>query len=221
METVFICPTDFSECSLNALEFASRLGESYQAKLVILHVLNRKDYLKLSPMDTDGKYQVEFIQEKLFNLQVAVEKESLPKGLKSCEIMIVEGDIFEGIEDASERLGADMIIMGTEGMNDRKDLVLGSRASRMVEKSKVDVMIIPRTVFFKPFQKLVYASDYLEEDKADALRCFSLISGEELWQRKYSVHVKRNHGMSRTVPAINDKYVVTMGPKGHVMCSDP
>ena len=67
----------------------------------------------------------------------------------------------------------------------------------------------------------VYILDYLEEDKADALRCFSLISGEELWQRKYSVHVKRNHGMSRTVPAINDKYVVTMGPKGHVMCSDP
>lgn len=165
METVFICPTDFSECSLNALEFASRLGESYQAKLVILHVLNRKDYLKLSPNDTAGKYQAEFIHEKLLNLQVAVEEESLSKGLKSCEIMMVEGDIFDGIDETSERLGADMIIMGTEGMNDRRDLVLGSRASRMVEKSKVDVLIIPRSVFFRPFRKIIYASDYLEEDK--------------------------------------------------------
>jgi outer membrane protein assembly factor BamB len=67
----------------------------------------------------------------------------------------------------------------------------------------------------------VYILDYLENEKADALRCFSLISGEELWQRKYFVHVKRNHGMSRTVPAVSDKYVISMGPKGHVMCSNP
>lgn len=65
----------------------------------------------------------------------------------------------------------------------------------------------------------VYILDYLEKEKADALRCFSLISGEELWQRKYFVHVKRNHGMSRTVPAVSEKYVLSMGPKCHVMCS--
>lgn len=67
----------------------------------------------------------------------------------------------------------------------------------------------------------VYILDYIEEEKADALRCFSLMSGEELWQRKYSVHIKRNHGMSRSVAAINDQFIVTTGPKGHVMCSDP
>lgn len=67
----------------------------------------------------------------------------------------------------------------------------------------------------------VYILDYEEEEQTDALRCFSLISGEELWQRKYKVHIKRNHGMSRTVPAINDNFIVTIGPKGHVMCSNP
>ncbi len=67
----------------------------------------------------------------------------------------------------------------------------------------------------------VYLLDYTEEKKEDALRCFSLKTGKELWQRGYKVHVKRNHGMSRTVPAITDKYIVTMGPRGHVMCVDP
>ena len=32
--------------------------------------------------------------------------------------------------------------------------------------------------------------------------------------------IKRDHGMSRTVPAVTDKYVVTLGPKGHVTCLD-
>ena len=67
----------------------------------------------------------------------------------------------------------------------------------------------------------VYILDYLEIKKADALRCFSLETGEEIWRRWYNVHVKRNHGMSRTVPAVNDKYIVTVGPRGHVMCCEP
>lgn len=67
----------------------------------------------------------------------------------------------------------------------------------------------------------VYILDYDEVKKADALRCFSLESGEEIWKRSYKVHVKRNHGMSRTVPAINDKYLVSMGPRCHVMCVNP
>jgi outer membrane protein assembly factor BamB len=66
-----------------------------------------------------------------------------------------------------------------------------------------------------------YILDYFEEDRSDALRCFSLETGKELWRRSYKVHIKRNHGMSRTVPAINDKYIVTIGPRCHVMCSDP
>lgn len=67
----------------------------------------------------------------------------------------------------------------------------------------------------------VYILDYYEIKKRDALRCFSLETGEELWRRSYNVHIKRNHGMSRTVPAINNNYLVTIGPMCHVMCTDP
>lgn len=70
------------------------------------------------------------------------------------------------------------------------------------------------------YNGLVYILDYDEIKKADALRCFSLETGKEIWKRWYKVHIKRNHGMSRTVPAVNDKYIVSIGPKGHVMCVD-
>ncbi len=70
-------------------------------------------------------------------------------------------------------------------------------------------------------QGKAYILDYDEIKKADALRCFGLVSGEEIWKRYYQVHVKRNHGMSRTVPAITDDYILTIGPKCHVMCVNP
>ncbi len=66
----------------------------------------------------------------------------------------------------------------------------------------------------------VYILDYDEKSSSDSLRCFSFDNGKEIWQRSYKVHIKRNHGRSRTVPAVTDAYVVTIGPKCHVMCVD-
>lgn len=64
----------------------------------------------------------------------------------------------------------------------------------------------------------VYILDYDETLKQDQLRCFSLATGDELWRRGYNVRLKRNHGLSRTIPAVTDKYVVTIGPRCQVMC---
>lgn len=66
----------------------------------------------------------------------------------------------------------------------------------------------------------VYLMDYDQEQKQDALRCLSLADGRELWRYTYPVAIKRNHGMSRTVPAVTEKFVVAIGPKCHVVCLD-
>ncbi|HEX3046151.1 MAG TPA: PQQ-binding-like beta-propeller repeat protein [Bacillota bacterium] len=66
----------------------------------------------------------------------------------------------------------------------------------------------------------VYLLDYDEAGKRDSLRCFSLETGEEIWRRSYRVIVQRNHGMSRTVPAVTERAVITVGPKCHVVCVD-
>jgi outer membrane protein assembly factor BamB len=66
----------------------------------------------------------------------------------------------------------------------------------------------------------VYVLDYDEDRQADSLRCFSLDDGKEIWRRWYVVRMKRNHGFSRTVPAVNDTYVVTIGPTCQLMCCD-
>lgn len=66
----------------------------------------------------------------------------------------------------------------------------------------------------------VYLLDYDETRSGDALRCLSLADGTELWRRWYRVQIKRNHGMSRSVPSVADGVVVTIGPKAHVMAVD-
>ncbi len=68
------------------------------------------------------------------------------------------------------------------------------------------------------YEGVVYLLDYDEDIRADMLRSFCLKTGEELWRRWYNIHIRRNHGMSRTVPAVTEDYVLTIGPRGHVMC---
>jgi outer membrane protein assembly factor BamB len=66
----------------------------------------------------------------------------------------------------------------------------------------------------------VYVVDYDEQKKGDAIRCLSLADGKDIWRYFYPSKVKRQHGMSRTVPAVTDEYVVSLGPKCRVACLD-
>ncbi len=65
-----------------------------------------------------------------------------------------------------------------------------------------------------------YIIDYDRDSQRDVIRCISLESGNDIWRYSYPVKIKRNHGMSRTVPAVTDDWVVTIGPKCHVTCLD-
>ena len=67
----------------------------------------------------------------------------------------------------------------------------------------------------------LYLLDYDRQAEADVMRCLSPADGKEIWRFSYPVKVKRNHGMSRTVPAVTDKFLVGLGPKCHVSCLDP
>jgi len=66
----------------------------------------------------------------------------------------------------------------------------------------------------------VYLLDYDEDKRQEILRCFSFLDGKEIWRRGYNLEIKRNHGMSRTVPAISGSFILTIGPKCQAMCVD-
>ncbi|MCL4176881.1 MAG: PQQ-binding-like beta-propeller repeat protein [Verrucomicrobia bacterium] len=70
------------------------------------------------------------------------------------------------------------------------------------------------------WQGRVYLMDYDRERQHDALRCLSLEDGREIWRFSYPIKIKRNHGMSRTVPTIHSNLIVAIGPKCHVLCLD-
>jgi outer membrane protein assembly factor BamB len=66
----------------------------------------------------------------------------------------------------------------------------------------------------------VFVLDYDRQAQADTLRCLSLGDGREIWRNSYPVSISPNHGITRTVPALHEDVVITIGPRCHVACWD-
>jgi outer membrane protein assembly factor BamB len=66
----------------------------------------------------------------------------------------------------------------------------------------------------------VYVWDYDYAARQSALRCLSLADGRDVWRFAYPHFIKRNHGMTRTVPAVTDAFVVGVDSKCNVLCLD-
>jgi outer membrane protein assembly factor BamB len=59
----------------------------------------------------------------------------------------------------------------------------------------------------------VYFNDYDEATSEYLIRCLSLADGKELWRFKEKRRIRPNHGITRTVPATDGKYVFSLDPK--------
>jgi outer membrane protein assembly factor BamB len=66
----------------------------------------------------------------------------------------------------------------------------------------------------------VYFNDYDEKASEWLVRCLSLSDGKELWRFKQPREIRPNHGITRTVPAVDGKYVFSLDPKCGFHCLD-
>ncbi len=66
----------------------------------------------------------------------------------------------------------------------------------------------------------VYFNDYDPKTPEWLVRCLALTDGKELWRYREAKEIRPNHGITRTVPAVDGKYVFSMDPKCVFHCLD-
>jgi len=65
----------------------------------------------------------------------------------------------------------------------------------------------------------VYLLDRVENAQ-NVLRCLDLATGEERWRYAYDAPGRLSHNGSRATPTVDEKYVYSIGPFGHIYCID-
>lgn len=129
-------PTDFSERSELAFRVACSLARDYNARLVILHIVE-------PPMAVAG--------EGVLMVPPPVDMEPLRKRLQQlrpedCTIAIehrlIQGDPALEILEVAELANCDLIVMGTHGRTGLGRLLMGSVTEQIVRKAACPVLTV-------------------------------------------------------------------------------
>jgi len=136
-----LVPIDFSEGSLRALPFAFSMAAKFQAKVILLHVVEptttQKHFLTI-PLGGEEANEnlVQSARERLSDL-------AREKGIESAtEALVRLGHAHSEIPDTAKALGADLIIVGTADQVGAQPASLGGVAERLARHAPCPVVII-------------------------------------------------------------------------------
>jgi nucleotide-binding universal stress UspA family protein len=171
-----LVPIDFSECSKNALKIAISLAKDFGAKIHMVNAVHvhhpHPDFIGGSLMDSimaDYENQVKESFEELES--EIIELNDVPH----------EADRFisyltDAIYSESERKNIDLIVMGTRAHHDKIEHLIGTRATDIIESSKVPVIVIPENVKTFKLKKIGFASDLSEVKNFEKLKLIGTLA---------------------------------------------
>jgi universal stress protein A len=132
-----LCPIDFSEHSLAALDVALKIAQQNDAALCLLNVVILPAVAAgVQTVPTEPYPDLEKGRQEQW---VKLARERIPATVRY-ETLVVNGDPAEAVLKAARDLNADLIVMGTHGRKGLSHLVLGSVAERVIRESPIPVL---------------------------------------------------------------------------------
>ncbi len=141
-----LCPTDFSDFSIDALKKAGELAVNLGAELLILHVTQTVEPVYGFAPYSGAAINVESLrhavhegaQRELNDLAQRPEFADLP-----IRTLVREGHPPKQIIEAAQSENADMIVISTHGLTGWRHLVSGSVAENVVRTATCPVLVVP------------------------------------------------------------------------------
>jgi nucleotide-binding universal stress UspA family protein len=144
MKTVIV-PVDFSEISLNAARYATKLLTGHYGVNMILHHV----------YDKPG--EAGEITGKLDQLKKDLQK----TGIVNTEIFAEQGDDFiEELEKLARHRQADLVIMGIKGRSAIAQSLIGSNTLKMLNTKACPVLVIPPDCVYADLKNVLLTSDF-------------------------------------------------------------
>jgi len=139
-----LVPTDFSEPSMAALDYAVKLGRSLGSQLTLLFVVEpvylavpTDMYAAIPSVDMLLVEQQRSAREQLNKVAQRLQK----KGVK-CKALMATGSVYQCITNAARQTKADLIVVGTHGRTGLSHILLGSVAERVVQTAPCPVLTV-------------------------------------------------------------------------------
>lgn len=156
-----IVPVDFSEQSNNALKVAASLATKHKAEIIVLHMLE----LSSTMISSEGMPQ----EQVVFLLKLTEKRlnKFLDKSfLKDISVtpIIKHYKVFSEVNEVAEKHGADLIVMGSHGVDGLEEIFVGSNTERVVRNATIPVLVIKEKIENFVVDSIVFASNFKVEN---------------------------------------------------------
>jgi nucleotide-binding universal stress UspA family protein len=135
-----LCPIDFSDDALAALDYAADFARQNDGQLILLHVVDNPVADLYGPSGQNFYAEVEHALAKSKEMLLAAAS-THAAGLP-CETIVKRGNPYEEILDFATAQSADMIVMSTHGRTGPQRLVIGSVTEKVVRTAPCPVFTV-------------------------------------------------------------------------------
>jgi nucleotide-binding universal stress UspA family protein len=167
-----LVPVDFSIKSEFASKFAAKIAEKTGSTVYLLHMID----LPSGIMDMGAGSNFSIPESMLYLRKVKERilefKETFFSDTTEVQHSIRFQNPHEGIIKYSEKIDADLIIMGSKGHSEFEEILIGSNTEKVVRTSKVPVIVVKKDTKKFKMKNLVFASSFKNEDKKGVFRKF-------------------------------------------------
>lgn len=157
-----VVPTDFSPNATRAIDYAVQLAKTGKASVMLINACDQLGSMGLEAGLPLTDYNQRITEEAFANLGM------LQKSIEETEHVKVETELFSGtvvdtVVTCAFDTKADLIIMGTMGINSVKDSLFGTNTSAVIAHSTVPVLAIPLEYEWRIPKKFLLAINNFEE----------------------------------------------------------
>jgi nucleotide-binding universal stress UspA family protein len=157
-----LIPTDFSETASNALQYALELALLTGANCTLVHAYEMP-YDFASQIENRVVAIKKNAREKLQNHVEKLKQDPKYQSIRF-DMQVEEGTPEGVVEDLTEDIGADLVVIGLNKHSGWNSFLSGSTGADVIERSRVPVLAVPAQARFKKPGEIVYAASYRKED---------------------------------------------------------
>jgi universal stress protein A len=139
-----LAPTDFSECSKQAVQWAYELAQTFGVKLTLLHVIEElPPYIGFLPSGGAATLLKHLERQARLDLAQLLARAEGVKVEVICQAVV--GTPYHTILEVATAENVDLIVMATHGRTGLSHLMMGSVAERVVRMAPCPVLTIRPT----------------------------------------------------------------------------
>ena len=167
-----LVPIDFSKKSEYASKMAARIALKSKSTVYLLHMIE----LPSGIMDMGAGSNFSIPESMLYLRKVKDRilefKERFFGNITEVHHAIRFQKPYEGILSYADKIEADLIIMGSKGLSDFEEILIGSNTEKVVRRSKLPVIVVKKDAEKFRMKNLVFASSFKNGHKKEVFAKF-------------------------------------------------